>query len=104
MRISASSSRRRQSKFRKFVLLLLILVIPVLLPTVTTLPPAAALVIPGIAYFLKVAEGLQIQGQGVQFRFWGNFKALSWINVRDPLYFLGYGIPYIYVKRILFSS
>ena len=27
-----------------------------------------------------------------------------WINVRDPLYFLGYGIPSIYVKRILFSS
>ena len=26
------------------------------------------------------------------------------INVRDPLYFLGYGIPYIYVKRILFPS
>ena len=21
-----------------------------------------------------------------------------WINVRDPLYFLGYGIPYIYEK------
>ena len=27
-----------------------------------------------------------------------------WINVRDPLYFLVYGIPYIYEKRILFSS
>ena len=26
------------------------------------------------------------------------------INVRDPLYFLGYGIPYIHVKRILLSS
>ena len=25
------------------------------------------------------------------------------INVRDPLYFLAYGIPYIYVNRILFS-
>ena len=22
-----------------------------------------------------------------------------WINVRDPLYFLGYGIPHIYVKK-----
>ena len=29
---------------------------------------------------------------------------LIWINVRDPLYFLGYGTPHIYVKRILFSS
>ena len=29
---------------------------------------------------------------------------VCWINVRDPLYFLGLGIPYIYVKRILFSS
>ena len=28
----------------------------------------------------------------------------NWINVRDPLYFLGYGIPYIYVKRILFLA
>ena len=28
---------------------------------------------------------------------------LNWINVKDPLYFLGYGIPRIYVKRILFS-
>ena len=29
---------------------------------------------------------------------------MIWINVRDPLtlYFLVYGIPYIYVKRILF--
>ena len=27
-----------------------------------------------------------------------------WINVRVPLNFLGYGIPYIYEKRILFSS
>ena len=26
------------------------------------------------------------------------------INVRDPLYLLGYGIPDIYVKRIPFSS
>ena len=25
------------------------------------------------------------------------------INVRDPVYFLGYGIPYIHVKRIPFS-
>ena len=31
------------------------------------------------------------------------FANLFWINVRDPLYFLGCGIPYIYVKRILFS-
>ena len=23
-----------------------------------------------------------------------------WINVRDPLYLLGYGLPYMYVKRI----
>ena len=28
----------------------------------------------------------------------------NWINVRDPLYFLGYGIPYIYENRIFFSS
>ena len=34
----------------------------------------------------------------------GLHKTLNWIHVRDPLYFLGYGIPYIYVKRILFSS
>ena len=27
-----------------------------------------------------------------------------WINVRDPSYFLEYGILYIYVERILFSS
>ena len=32
-----------------------------------------------------------------------NLGPKFWINVRDPLYFLGYGIPYIYVKRILFS-
>ena len=31
-------------------------------------------------------------------------NGLLWINVRDPLYFLGYGIPYTYLKRILFSS
>ena len=30
-------------------------------------------------------------------------KAHDWINVRDPLHFLGYGIPYIFEKRILFS-
>ena len=30
--------------------------------------------------------------------------SVVWINVRDPVYFLGYGIPYIYEKRILFSS
>ena len=27
----------------------------------------------------------------------------NWINVRDPLYFLRYGILYVYVKRILSS-
>ena len=27
---------------------------------------------------------------------WGSeFVDLLWINVRDPFYFLGYGIPYI---------
>ena len=26
------------------------------------------------------------------------------IGFSDPVYFLGYGVPYIYVKRILFSS
>ena len=31
-----------------------------------------------------------------------NPPTLNWINVRDPFYFLGYGIPYIYVKRIFF--
>ena len=28
---------------------------------------------------------------------------LHWINVRVPLYILGYGIPYTYVKKIHFS-
>ena len=37
-------------------------------------------------------------------RIWVYGDPLNWINVRDPLYFLGYGIPYIYVKRILFFS
>ena len=36
--------------------------------------------------------------------FLGSFRLQDWINVRDPLYFLGYGIPYMYVKSILFSS
>ena len=27
-----------------------------------------------------------------------------WINVRDPSYFLGHGIPYSYVKNDPFSS
>ena len=26
-------------------------------------------------------------------------RLLNWNNVRDPLYFLGRGIPYIYVKK-----
>ena len=25
--------------------------------------------------------------------------AVNWINVRDPLYFLVSGVPYIYVKK-----
>ena len=32
------------------------------------------------------------------------FDHQNWINVRDPLYFLRYGIPYSNVNRILFSS
>ena len=39
----------------------------------------------------------RIQGPGVL-----DLEKLGdyWINVRDPLYFLGYGIPYIYAKRM----
>ena len=31
-------------------------------------------------------------------------RCLTWSNVRDPLFFFGYGIPYIELKRTLFSS
>ena len=33
---------------------------------------------------------------------WGG--GFNWISARDTLYFLGYGIPYIYMQEILFSS
>ena len=49
-------------------------------------------------------SGFKRRVEEVLGRSWVKLRGEDWINVRDPLYFLGYGIPYIYEKRILFSS